>query len=650
MKIRNIAIIAHVDHGKTTLVDNMLKQAGTFRENERVAERVMDSGDIERERGITISAKPTSVVWHDYKINIVDTPGHADFGGEVERILSMVDGVVLLVDSAEGPLPQTKFVLGKALKLGLRPIVCINKIDRGDARPDEVLSETFDLFDKLGATDSQLDFPYVYAVGRDGWAVRNLTDAHTDLTPLFQLIIDHVPAPDCFAPQMGSRVSPLLGGSGREAAEGGLSGARCEIDAPFRMLATTLEADPYVGRILTGKIESGTVRVGQAVKAINMHGDFIENARITKIIEHRGIEKISLESAGAGDIVVVAGFSKATVADTLCDPAVTEPIPAMPIDPPTLTMTFFVNTSPLAGRSGGKKLTSRMIGERLFKEAETNIALKVTQSANNESFEVSGRGELQLGILIETMRREGFELSVSRPRVVMIEDKVGLGQTDPTDQTGGATLSQSRLLEPIEDVVIDVDDEFTGVVIEKMTKRRATITEMKPSGVGKTRIVFSAPSRGMIGYLSEFRTDTRGTGIMNRIFAEYAPYRGDIDSYRPGVLVSMENGAAATYALFNLQPRGTLFIEPQTLVYSGMIIGEHSKENDLEVNPIKGKELTNMRSVTADEKLFLAPPRRISLEEALSYIQDDELVEVTPQTIRLRKKELDSVIRKKTRK
>ena len=606
MKIRNIAIIAHVDHGKTTLVDNMLKQAGTFRANEKVAERVMDSGDLERERGITISAKPTAVQWGDYKINIVDTPGHADFGGEVERILSMVDGVVLLVDAAEGPLPQTKFVLSKALKLGLRPIVCINKIDRSDARPDEVLTETFDLFDKLGATDSQLDFPYLYACGRDGWAVRDLNDEHRDLTPLFQLIIDHVPAPDC-------------------------NGTRCQIDAPFSMLATTLEADPYVGRILTGKIESGTVRVGQTVKAINMNGELVENAKITKIIEHRGIEKVSVESASAGDIVVVAGFTRATVADTLCDPCVTEPIPAMPIDPPTLTMTFFVNTSPLAGRSG-KKLTSRMIGERLFKEAETNIALRVTQSANNESFEVSGRGELQLGILIETMRREGFELSVSRPRVVMQDGENG------------------EKLEPTEEVVIDVDDEFSGVVIEKMTKRKATITEMKASGNGKTRIVFSAPSRGLIGYLSEFRTDTRGTGVMNRVFSGYEPYRGPISQYRPGVLVSMENGVTTTYALHNLEPRGVLFVGPQTEVYSGMIIGEHSKENDLEVNPVRGKELTNVRSVTADEKLFLAPPRKISLEEALSYIQDDELVEVTPATIRLRKKELDSNIRKKTRK
>ena len=606
MKIRNIAIIAHVDHGKTTLVDNMLKQAGTFRENEHVEDRVMDSGDIERERGITISAKPTSIQWGEYKINIVDTPGHADFGGEVERILSMVDGVVLLVDSAEGPLPQTKFVLSKALKLNLRPIVCINKIDRGDARPDEVLTETFDLFDKLGATDSQLDFPYLYACGRDGWAIRDLKDIdnpNKDLKPLFQLIVDHVPAPDC-------------------------DGTRCQIDAPFKMLATTLEADPYVGRILTGKIESGTVRVGQSVKAINMAGEFVENAKITKIIEHQGVTKVSRDSASAGDIVVIAGFSKATVADTLCDPSVNEPIPAMPIDPPTLTMTFFVNTSPLAGQSG-KKLTSRMIGERLFKEAETNIALRVSQSANNEAFEVSGRGELQLGILIETMRREGFELSVSRPRVVM-----------QTNENG-------EKLEPIEEVVIDVDDEFSGVVIEKMTKRKATITEMKPSGIGKTRIVFSAPSRGLIGYLSEFRTDTRGTGIMNRVFDKYDLYRGPITQYRPGVLVSMEAGSTTTYALHNLEPRGVLFVGPQVEVYSGMIVGEHSKENDIEVNPVRGKQLTNVRSVTADEKLFLAPPRKMSLEEALSYIQDDELVEVTPATIRLRKKELDSGKRKK---
>ena len=594
MKIRNIAIIAHVDHGKTTMVNSMLQQSGAWASHEKVTERVMDSGDLEKERGITISAKPTSVDWKDYKINIVDTPGHADFGGEVERILSMVDGVVLLVDSSEGPMPQTKFVLDKALKLGLRPIVCINKIDRQDARADEVLSETFDLFDKLGASESQLDFPYVYAVGKEGWAVREMTDERRDLSPLFQLIVDHVPAPNC------------------------------DMNAPFSMLATTLEADPYVGRILTGRIESGTVRVGMPVKAMHMDGTVIEQTKITKIIEYRGIEKVSLESAGAGDIVMIAGFSRATVADTLCALDVTAAIPALPIDPPTLTMTFSVNTSPLAGKSGGKKLTSRMIGDRLFKEAETNIALRIKQSTANESFEVSGRGELQLGILIETMRREGFELSVSRPRVEMQGD-----------------------LEPIEDVVIDVDDEYSGIVIEKMTKRKGQITEMKPSGVGKSRIVFSAPSRGLIGYLSEFRTDTRGTGVMNRIFLGYENYRGEIDAYRPGVLVSMESGAATAYSLFNLEPRGTLFIEPQTQVYMGMIIGEHSKDNDLDVNPVKGKTLTNVRSVLADEKLTLAPPRRIALEEALSYIQDDELVEVTPTEIRLRKKDLDPTLRKK---
>lgn len=608
MKIRNIAIIAHVDHGKTTLVNNMLKQAGTWRENEKVDERVMDSGDLERERGITISAKPTSILWNGYKINVIDTPGHADFGGEVERILSMVDGVVLLVDSSEGPLPQTKFVLGKALGLNLHPIVVLNKVDRNDARPDEVLNEVFDLFDKLGATNSQLDFPFMYAVGRDGWAVRDLNDEKKGLTPLFQLIIDHVPAPDC-----------------RQTDD------KCGIDAPFKMLATTLEADPYVGRILTGRIESGVVRINQQVHALNSDGQVVERAKITKILEHRGVEKLSLESAGMGDIVTIAGFSKATVADTLCDTAVITPIPAMPIDPPTLSMTFSVNTSPLAGRSGGKKLTSRMIGERLFKEAETNIALKVSQSANNESFEVSGRGELQLGILIETMRREGFELSVSRPRVVMKKDDAG------------------NVLEPIEDIIIDVDEEFSGNVVEKLSKRRATLLEMKPSGTGKTRLVFSAPSRGMIGYLSEFRTDTRGTGVMNRIFSGYESYRGPIEQYRPGVLVSMENGMAVAYALHNLEPRGVLFAEHGTQVYNGMIIGEHSKENDLEVNPVKGKELTNMRSVTADEKLTLAPPRRITLEEALSYIQDDELVEVTPDVIRLRKRELDANMRKKVK-
>ncbi len=599
MEIRNIAIIAHVDHGKTTLCDAMLKQSGTFRENEYVAERVMDSGDIEKERGITISAKPTSVIWNSYKINIIDTPGHADFGGEVERILSMVDGVVLLVDSSEGPLPQTKFVLSKALKLGLRPIVLINKIDRSDARPDEVHNEIFDLFDKLGATEEQLDFPTLFSVGRDGWAVRDMErDERKNLNPLFETIISHVPSP------------------------------KIDTEKPFSMLATTLESDNYVGRILTGRIETGKVRVGQAVKAIDKSGKLIEQCRITKIISCQGVNRISLTEAQSGDIVILAGFSKATVADTLCDLSVNAPIASMPIDPPTLTMTFSVNNSPYAGRSGGTKLTSRMIGDYLIKAAETNIALRVARAENNESYDVSGRGELQLGILIEEMRRNGFELSVSRPRVILQE-------------------IDGKNCEPYEELVIDVDEEFSGVVVEKLQKRKADLTDMRPSGSGRLRLTFIAPSRGLIGYLSEFRTDTRGTGIMNRVFHSYMEYKGVIESYRNGVLVSMEQGQANTYALFYLQPRGTLFIEPGVDVYSGMIIGENSLITDLEVNPVKGKQLTNVRASGSDEKLIMIPPRRMSLEDALSYIKDDEVVEVTPKVIRIRKRELDYAVRRK---
>ncbi len=599
MEIRNIAIIAHVDHGKTTLVDSMLKQSKVFSTHEKIVDRVMDSGDLERERGITISAKPASIVWNNYKINIIDTPGHADFGGEVERILSMVDGVILLVDSSEGPLPQTKFVLSKALKLGLNPIVLINKVDRSDARPDEVHTEIFDLFDKLGATDTQLDFPTLFSVGRDGWAVRDLEkDERKDLTPLFETIISHIPGP------------------------------KIDVNKPFTMLATTLESDNYLGRILTGKIETGTVHVGQSVKAIDKDGILIEQCRVTKIVSFQGVNRIPLDQASSGDIVVIAGFNKATVSDTLCALDISKPIESLPIDPPTLTMTFSVNTSPFAGRCGGTKLTSRMIGDYLIKEAETNIALKVTQSENKESYEVSGRGELQLGILIETMRRNGFELSVSRPRVI-------------------TKTENDKILEPYEEVVIDVDEEFSGVVVEKMQKRKAELTEMKPSGNGKMRLVFVAPSRGLIGYLSEFRTDTKGTGFMNRIFHSYMEYKGNIDSYRNGVLVSMEQGKSNAYALSNLQPRGTLFIEPGIDVYSGMIIGENSLATDLEVNPVKGKQLTNIRAAGSDEKILLTPPRKITLEEALSYIKDDEIVEVTPKVIRIRKKELNYNIRKK---
>ncbi len=600
MDIRNIAIIAHVDHGKTTLVDGLLRQSGTFRENQKVADCVMDSNDLERERGITILSKCTAVDWNGTHINIVDTPGHADFGGEVERILSMVDGVVLLVDASEGPMPQTKFVLGKALKIGLKPIVVINKADKPDARPDEVLNEIFDLFVSLNATDEQLDFPVLYASGRNGWAVKELTDEKKDLKPLFELILSYVPEPIC------------------------------EKDKPFSMLATTLEADKFVGRILTGKIHSGILHVNDAVKVINDKGE-VERTRITKIMAYKGLERVALNEAHAGDIVAVAGVVKGTVADTICAPEVTEAIEAQPIDPPTLAMTFSVNDSPLAGREGDK-VTSRMIWDRLQKEAECNIALKISRTDTTDSFEVAGRGELQLGVLIETMRREGFELSISRPKVLFHKDENG------------------NLLEPVEEVVIDVDDEFSGTVVEKLSQRKAELLEMIPSQVGnKTRLIFHAPSRGLIGYHSEFLTDTRGTGVMNRIFYAYEPYKGEIESHRNGVLISSENGTAVAYSLWKLQDRGPMFIEHNSPVYVGMIIGEHTKSNDLEVNPTKSKQLTNIRAAGKDEAIDLIPPRKMSLEQALSYIQQDELLEVTPKSLRLRKKILDPILRKRSR-
>lgn len=596
--IRNIAIIAHVDHGKTTFVDAFLKQSGTFRENQQVATCAMDSGDLERERGITIFAKCTSVEWHGTRINIVDTPGHADFGGEVERILSMVDGVIVLVDAAEGPLPQTKFVVSKALKLGLRPIVVINKIDRSDARPIEVHNEIFDLFANLGATDEQLDFPTLFASGREGWAVLDLNDERKDITPLFQKILDHVPAP------------------------------QCDLNGPFKMLVTTLEADPFVGRILTGRIVSGRIGTNQTIKALSRDGTLVETARISKIIAFRGLKRQPIEEGSAGDIVSIAGFEEATVSDTLCDLSVTEPLHALPIDPPTLAMTFSINTSPLSGTEGDK-VTSRMIWDRLQKEAEGNIALKVSRTDTTDAFEVAGRGELQLGILIETMRREGFELSVSRPRVVY--------QTD---------LNGARL-EPIEEVTIDVDDAYTGVVVEKMSLRKAEMIEMVPSGGGKTRLVFLAPSRGLIGYFSEFLTDTCGTGVLNRIFHSYAPYKGPINGRRNGVLISTEAGKAVPYALWKIQERGPLFIPAGVQVYPGMIIGANAKPGDIEVNPVKGKQLTNMRAAGKDDNVILFPPQQMPLEAALAYISDDELVEVTPTSIRLRKKLLDSNERRK---
>jgi len=602
MDLRNIAIIAHVDHGKTTLVDALLKQSGSVRANARMQERAMDSNDLERERGITILAKCTSVDWNGVKVNIVDTPGHADFGGEVERILSMVDGVVLLVDAAEGPLPQTKFVLSKALGLGIKPIVIINKVDRQDARPHDVHTEVFDLFSVLGASDEQLDFPTMFAVGREGWAVHDLEkDKPTDLAPLFELIVKHVPPPTR------------------------------DLDAPFTMLCTTLEYDPYLGRILTGRVQSGIGRVNMPMKALSREGKVLEQGRATKLLSFRGLERVPVDTVEAGDIVAMAGLENANVADTLCAIEVTEPIQARPIDPPTLAMTFAVNDSPLAGQDGDK-LTTRMIGARLEREAEGNVAIKVTESSDKDAYEVAGRGELQLGVLIENMRREGFELSISRPRVLFREDEKG------------------KKLEPIEEVVIDVDDAYTGIVVDKMSQRKAEMQEMKPSGGGKTRIVFHAPARGLIGYHGEFLTDTRGTGIMNRLYHGYGPYKGPIASRRVGVLISTDSGEANTYGLFNLIDRGPQFVGPGDKVYMGMIVGEHTRDNDLEVNPLKAKQLTNFRTVMKDDKQNMPPPRVLTLEEALAYIQDDELVEVTPKFIRLRKRHLDPNTRKRASK
>jgi GTP-binding protein len=599
MDLRNIAIIAHVDHGKTTLVDELLKQSGAFRAGQAVAERAMDSNDIERERGITILAKCTSVEWQDTRINIVDTPGHADFGGEVERILSMVDGVVLLVDAAEGPMPQTKFVTSKALALGLRPIVVLNKVDKPDAEPDRALDEVFDLFANLGADDEQLDFPTLYASGRSGWAAESMESPREGLEPLFELIGRHVPAP-------------------RQVAN---------TAQPFRMLATTLEADPYLGRLLTGRIEEGTIRPGATLHALSRDGAEIERFRVSKVLAFRGLGRQPIDEAQAGDIVALAGMSKPTVSDTLCDPAQSTPLPAQPIDPPTISVTFGINDSPLAGRDGSK-VQSRVIRDRLMREAESNVAIRITDTPGGEAFEVAGRGELQMGVLIENMRREGFELSVSRPRVLM------------RDEDG-------QRLEPIEEVTVDVDDEFSGVVVEKLSLRKGELAEMRPSGVGKTRIVAHVPSRGLIGYHGEFLTDTRGTGVLNRVFHDWAPWRGAVPGRRAGVLVSMEAGDSVAYALFNLEDRGRMFIGSGEKVYQGMLIGEHSRENDLEVNPLKGKKLTNVRASGKDEAVVLTPPVRLSLEQAIAYIDDDELVEVTPKSIRLRKRFLDPHERKR---
>ncbi|MCE2736800.1 MAG: translational GTPase TypA [Rhodobacter sp.] len=600
MELRNIAIIAHVDHGKTTLVDELLKQSGTYRDNQATTERAMDSNDIERERGITILAKCTSVEHDGVRINIVDTPGHADFGGEVERILNMVDGVVLLVDAAEGPMPQTKFVTSKALALGLRPIVVLNKIDKPDAEPDRALNEVFDLFANLGADDAQLDFPHLYASGRAGWADAQLDGPRKNLNALFDLILRHVPPPRQIA----------------------------QVNEPFRMLATTLSADPFIGRILTGRVEAGTLSVGETLKALSRTGERIEQFRVSKILAFRGLSSTPIDQAVAGDIVTIAGMTKATVADTLCALDIDIPLPAQPIDPPTISVTFGINDSPLAGKDG-TKVQSRVIRERLMKEAEINVAIKVSDTPGGDAFEVAGRGELQMGVLIENMRREGFELSISRPRVLFRE------------------IDGVRH-EPIEEVTIDVDDEFTGAVIEKLTgPRRGELVEMKPAGAGKTRIIALVPSRGLIGYHGQFMTDTRGTGVLNRVFHSWAPHKGPIEGRRAGVLVSMETGISVAYALWKLEDRGHLFIGAQEPVYTGMIIGEHTRDNDLEVNPLKGKQLTNIRASGTDEAVRLTTPVRLSLEQCIAYINDDELVEVTPKTVRMRKRFLDPNERKR---
>jgi GTP-binding protein len=604
MNLRNIAIIAHVDHGKTTLVDQLLAQSGVFRANEATVERAMDSNDQERERGITILAKCTSVLWNgkagETRINIIDTPGHADFGGEVERILGMVDGCLLLVDAEEGVMPQTKFVLGKALKLGLRPIVVLNKVDRAHADPDRVLNDAFDLFASMGATDDQLDFPHLYASGKQGWAVVNMGDPQESLAPLFDKIVEHVPAPK----------------------------AQARVAEPPQMLAVLIESDPFLGRLLTGQLTSGKLVPGTPIKALNREGVEIERGRVTKVLAFRGLKRQPIDEAEAGDIIAVAGLSKATVADTICAMELTEALPAQPIDPPTISMTVSVNDSPLAGREGDK-VQSRVIRDRLLREAESNVAIRVTETAEKDAFEVAGRGELQLGVLIENMRREGFEVSISRPRVVF--------------QTG----ENGERLEPIEEVVIDVDDEYSGVVIEKLSARKAELKDMRPSGAGKTRITLQSPSRSLIGYQGEFLTDTRGSGVLNRVFSHYEPYKGYIEGRQKGVLVSNSDGETASYALWNLEERGFMFIGAGEKVYQGMIIGENARSDDLDVNPMKAKQLTNVRASGKDEAIRLTPPRRPTLEQAIAYIDEDELVEVTPKNIRLRKQVLNPSFRKK---
>ena len=598
--LRNIAIIAHVDHGKTTLIDSIMKQSGMFRDNQDIDERIMDSGDLEKERGITILAKPTSIKWKNTRINIIDTPGHADFGGEVERVLSMTDGVILLTDAAEGPMPQTKFVLSKALAQGLKPIVIVNKIDRPDGRPDSVIDEVFDLFVSLDASDEQLDFPILYAAGRDGWCVKDLKDSRENLHALLDLILDHVEPP------------------------------KVETNKPFAMLSTLLDSDPYLGRCLVGRVEQGTAKVNDTVKAINLSGKQVESGRLTKLFKFEGTQRVPVNEVQTGDIICIAGLAQASVADTICDPDVNQPISSTPIDPPTMSITITVNDSPLAGLEG-KKVTSTVIRERLLAEAETNVAISFSENDKKDAFEIGGRGELQLGVLVETMRREGYELTVSRPHVVYKIDE------------------NDKKLEPIEEVIIDVDDEYSSTVIDSMNKRKAEMIDMRNTS-GKTRLIFLAPSRALIGYQSRFLTETRGTGVINRLFHSYGPFKGDISTRRNGALIATQTGIAVAYAIFNLQDRGTMFIDPQTKVYQGMIVGEHNRPNDLEINLLKGKQLTNVRASGTDEAVKLVTPRKMSLEQMMAYINEDEVLEVTPQNLRLRKQFLDPHERKKASK
>ena len=596
-ELRNVAIIAHVDHGKTTLIDAIMKQSGMFRDNQSLSERLMDTGDLEKERGITILAKPTSIRWRDVRINIIDTPGHADFGGEVERVLQMADGVILLTDAAEGPMPQTKFVLGKALALGLRPIVIINKVDRTDGRPLEVVDEVFDLFVALEANESQLDFPVLYASGRDGWCITDLGDERSSLEPLLDLILEHVPRP------------------------------KQDLLAPFAMLATLLDSDQFLGRCLTGKVLQGTAKMNDQVCSLDLNGIIIERGRLTKLMHFEGTKRVPVEQVEAGDIICIAGLAKTSVSDTICNVEQKYPLQSTPIDPPTMSVTITVNDSPFAGQEG-KKVTSTMIRQRLLAEAETNVAITFSESEKKDSFEIGGRGELQLGVLIETMRREGFELTVSRPRVLYKQE-------------------EGERLEPIEEVIVDVDSEYASSVIDSLNRRKAEMLDMREAGAGKTRLTFFAPSRGLIGFQSKFLTDTRGTGVINRLFHSYSNYKGNIPGRRNGVLISNDTGQAVAYALFNLQERGVMFISHQTPVYQGMIVGEHNRDNDLEVNVLKGKKLTNVRASGSDDAVSLSPPRNLSLEEMMAYLNQDELLEVTPMNLRLRKQYLLSHERKK---